>query len=302
MLWSAKTPTASLILGLFLSMPGKAADPVWPLPAGVKTATANGYPMSYQESGAGTPVILIHGSLSDYRLWRLQVPELEKTNRVFAVSLRHYFPEKWDGRGDDFSVTQHAHDVAAFIRALQLGKVHLVGHSRGGAVALNTARHHPDVVRTLTLMDASGLEALLPDTAEGMKSATEGLELRRMLKTNFLSGDLEKAAREFIDALTPGAWAKFSAQGKQVVLDNLGTALVVEGRPVLSCEEIRKFDFPVLLMTGEKSPKRYGEMFNAMRLCSNASEPTVIPNASHMMLFQNPSVVNIALKDFIIRH
>jgi pimeloyl-ACP methyl ester carboxylesterase len=262
----------------------------------------NGYRMAYQETGSGTPVVLVHGSLSDYRLWRLQAPELAKTNRVFAISLRHYYPERWDGRGDDFSVTQHAHDVAAFIRALQLGKVHLVGHSRGGAVVLNTARHHPDVIRTLTLMDASGLEALLPDTPDGQKRAAEGLALRKKLNENLLSGDSEKAAREFINALTPGTWEKFSAGGKQVVLDNLGTALVVEGRPTLTCEQLSQFSFPIFLVTGEKSPKRYGEMFAAMSQCSKAPQPVMIPNAGHMMQTQNSAAFNMALSEFLGRH
>jgi pimeloyl-ACP methyl ester carboxylesterase len=281
---------------------GHAAGPNWIIPEGIKTVQVNGYHMAYQETGASTPVVLVHGSLSDYRLWRLQVPELAKTNRIFALSLRHYYPEKWDGRGDDFSVTQHAHDVAAFIRALQLGKVHLVGHSRGGAVVLNTARHHPDVIRTLTLMDASGLEALLPDTPEGQKRAAEGLALRKKLNEDYLSGDFEKAAREFIDALAPGTWAKFTPAGKQVVLDNLGTALVVEGRPTLTCEQIGQFGFPIFLVTGEKSPKRYGEMFAAMRRCGKAPEPVVIPNAGHIMQTQNPGAFNTALTEFLGRH
>jgi pimeloyl-ACP methyl ester carboxylesterase len=59
--------------------------------------------------------------------------------RVIAISLRHYFPEPWDGRGDDFSILQHADDLAEFTRKLELGPVHLLGHSRGGAVVLNVA-------------------------------------------------------------------------------------------------------------------------------------------------------------------
>jgi pimeloyl-ACP methyl ester carboxylesterase len=280
----------------------EAADPGWPIPEGLKTVTANGYPMAYQEAGTGPPVVLVHGSLSDYRVWRLQVPELAKTNRVIAVSLRHYYPERWDGRGEDFSVTQHAHDVAAFIRGMQLGKVHLVGHSRGGAVVLNTARHHPDVIRTLTLLDASGLESLLVDSPENQRLATEGMAIRKALKENLASGDLEKAAREFINAVSPGSWEKFSPQGKQVVLDNIGTGVVVEGRPTLTCEQIREFAFPIFLMTGEKSPKRYGEMFTAMRGCSKAPEPAVVPKAGHIMQLQNPSAFNLVLKEFLASH
>jgi pimeloyl-ACP methyl ester carboxylesterase len=283
--------------------PSNAQGPSWSIPDGVKTVSVNGYPMAYQEAGSGAPVVLVHGSLSDYRTWNLQVPELAKSHRVFAVSLRHYYPEKWDGRADDFSVTQHAHDVAAFIRALNLGKAHLLGHSRGGSVALNVARHHPDVVRTLILADASGLEALLPDTPEAQKMAAEGVALRLTLQKNLAAGDIEKAGQEFIDALSvPGSWAKLPPDFKQMILDNMGTAVVAEDRPKLTCEEIGKFNFPILLVNGEKSPKRYPEMFAAMRQCSKVPEPVVIPKAAHGMQRQNAEAFNLAVKDFVARH
>ena len=281
----------------------QAQSPGWAIADGVKTVVANGYHIAYQEAGSGAPVVLVHGSLSDYRTWSLQVPELAKTNRVFAVSLRHYYPEKWDGKGDDFSVTQHAHDVAAFIRALQLGKAHVVGHSRGGAVALNVARHHPDVIRTLILADASGLESLLPDSPESQKMAAEGMALRKRLQENLAAGDLEKAGQEFIDALTaPGTWAKLSPSLKQMFLDNMGTGVIVEGRPQLTCDDIGKFDFPILLINGEKSPKRYPEMFAAMRRCRSIPEPVVMPKAAHGMQRQNPDAFNQAIGEFLVRH
>ena len=117
-------------LGSFLSVPAVAA-PKWPIPDGIKTIEVNGYDMAYQEIGSGIPLVLVHGSLTDYRTWDAQVPDFSKAYRTISVSLRHYYPEKWNGIGDDFSIIQHASDVAALIKNLNLGKVHLLGHSRG---------------------------------------------------------------------------------------------------------------------------------------------------------------------------
>lgn len=114
--------------------------------------------MAYQETGSGIPLVLVHGSLTDYRTWNAQVPDFSNTYCTISVSLRHYYPEKWNGIGDDFSIIQHASDVAALIKNLNLGKVHLLGHSRGGAVVLNVARLYPEVIRTLILEDATGME------------------------------------------------------------------------------------------------------------------------------------------------
>src|SRR5713101_8760100 len=71
--------------------------PTWDLPVGIKTLPANGYPMSYLERGDGPTVVLVHGALSDYRYWTPQISSLSSHFRLIAVSLRHYYPERWNG-------------------------------------------------------------------------------------------------------------------------------------------------------------------------------------------------------------
>ena len=120
--------TAALIASVsFLSLPVVAA-PKWPIPDGIKTVEVNGYDMAYQEAGSGIPLVLVHGMLADYRIWEGQVQDFSKAYRTIVVSLRHYYPEKWNGIGDDYSIAQHASDIAALIKSLNLGKVHLLGH------------------------------------------------------------------------------------------------------------------------------------------------------------------------------
>src|SRR6476469_7303681 len=175
---------------------------VWPLPEGIKSVEVNGYPMAYRESGNGKPLILVHGSLNDYRYWNSEIGVFAEQYRVIAISLRHYFPEPWDGRGDDFSILQHANDVAEFIRRLDLERVHLLGHSRGGAVGLHVAARYPELIRTLILADASGLEELLPDTPESRAMAAESQTNAERLAADLAKGDRDAALRAFVDALS----------------------------------------------------------------------------------------------------
>lgn len=275
---------------------------VWPLPEGIKSVEVNGYPMAYSESGSGTPLILVHGSMNDYRYWKSQLPVFAAQYRTFAISLRHYFPERWDGRSDDFTIVQHADDLAEFIRRLDLGPAHLLGHSRGGAVVLNVAARDPELIRTLVLADASGLEALLPETPESRAMAAEVRLLHERLAADLAKGDPEAALKVFIEALTaPGRWEQLGPEQKSILFDNVATAIRPEARPSLSREEIRKFQFPILLLTGEKSPKRYGQMLRAMRDClpDGAGEPIVVPNASHGMNRENPRAFNAAVLGFL---
>ena len=83
----------------------------WSLPPGVKFLRVNGYDMAYVERGAGVPVVLVHGSLSDYRYFAAQMEPFSARHRVISVSLRHYYPEHWDGNGSDFSYQQHAAEI-----------------------------------------------------------------------------------------------------------------------------------------------------------------------------------------------
>ena len=117
------------------------------------TIRVNDYDMVFVASGAGIPLLLIHGTASDYRLWAGQTAPFGTRFRTIAVSLRHYWTERWDGEGDGFSSDQHVLDVAAFISALHAGPVHLLGLSRGGGIAFRVAREHPDLVRGLILVE-----------------------------------------------------------------------------------------------------------------------------------------------------
>ena len=115
----------------------------------MKTLTVNDYDMAYLDMGEGPPLVCVHGSLNDFRAWAAVMGPLSAKNRLIIPSLRHYFPEHWDGKGGKFNMAQHVDDMIAFIEALGLGKVDLIGHSRGGHLAFRLALKRPDLIRKL---------------------------------------------------------------------------------------------------------------------------------------------------------
>ncbi|MCJ2115669.1 alpha/beta hydrolase [Methylobacterium sp. J-001] len=190
------------------------------------------------------------------------------------------------------------------IQHLNLGPVHLLGHSRGGAVVLTVAKEHPELIKTLILEDASGMEGLLPETPETKAMAGEVKGLVSTLRANLAAGDKEKAGQEFTDGLNgPGTWAQRSALQKEILLDNLGTGVDSGERGNITCSDIAKFSFPVLTLSGERSPKRYPEGFAAARKCNPAIPAAiVIPNAAHAMNRDNPEAFNAAVLAFLAQH
>src|ERR1700704_1403042 len=95
----------------------------------------NDYDMAFIDVGRGPPLVCVHGSLGDFRTWSPVLGPLSRAHRVIALSLRHFFPEHWDGLGGRYTIAQHVSDLTAFLVALDAGPVDLMGHSRGGHIA-----------------------------------------------------------------------------------------------------------------------------------------------------------------------
>jgi esterase len=294
--------SVGLLVAVFSFTASSAAGPSWPLPEGVKWIEVNGYPMAYQDNGQGTPIVLVHGSANDYRVWPASIPVFTTKLRVINVSLRHFYPERWDGSGADFSITQHASDVAQFIKSLELGKVHLLGHSRGGAVVAQVAKDHPEVIRTLILEDGS-IEMPVEETPDSKQAAEFTKRLLGNLQNGLKSGNTEQAIAAFIEELNgPGSWEKTPEFARKVLSDNIFTALGDGVRPLVTCEDVQKFQFPVLLMTGENSPKRFEFFYNEMRKCAHFDPTVVIPKAAHGIHRQNPEAFNATVLEFVSKN
>jgi pimeloyl-ACP methyl ester carboxylesterase len=256
--------------------------PGWSIPADVQSKLINGYWLAYKDEGRGTPIVFIHGANADYRSFGPQIGALASSHRVLVPSLRHYYPERWNGEGSDFSIEQHAADIALLITTLGLGPVHLVGWSPGGAVAIEMAKYHPELVRSLVMEDGA-IEMPLQDTPESKKAAELKAKNDKAIQDQLLAGNPTKAAEVLVDSLTePGGWQRLPEPRKQVVVDNIYTAFGnKKAWPSTTCDELKEFHFPVLLITAEKSLKRYATLYREMNKCAAFADPVVIPGAGH---------------------
>ncbi|MBV9394269.1 MAG: alpha/beta hydrolase [Methylobacteriaceae bacterium] len=269
----------------------------------VKTIRVNDYDTAYVEAGKGEPLVLVHGSLCDYRYWTLQLPAFSAAFRTISVSLRHYYPERWDGQGDDFSITQHMRDVVALIDALGIAPAHVVGHSRGGHIAFRIAQNYPDRVRKLVLSEPGGAldPNLSPHAAEVNKRFEPG-SFQTQAEARIRAGDIDGGLQIFVDAVSgPGAWERTPPLAKQFTRDNAITLLgqIHETREPFRREAAQAIKAPTLLVLGGLSPPMFGLIIDALAAAIPKAQCVTIADATHTMNVIKPAAYNEAVLNFL---
>src|SRR6476620_7176966 len=193
----------------------------------MQTLHVNGHYMAYrdvvQAAGNSPPLVCIHGSLCDFRIWSSVFGPLTRNRRVIAPSLRHFFPEHWDGVGDTYSIAQHVDDVIGFIEKLDTGPLDLMGHSRGGHICFRVAQQRPDLLRRLILAEPGGeCDATLDPAATPGPSPLAARIAAAAEKIT--GGDVEGALQLFFEAIEgAGGWSRLPAAAQQQLRDNVMT-------------------------------------------------------------------------------
>jgi pimeloyl-ACP methyl ester carboxylesterase len=125
----------------------------------------------YRELGAGEPIVLVHGLLTNGGLWRDVAPGLAKDFRVIVPDWplgSHELPLK---AGADLSPPGLARIVADFLAELELENVTLVGNDTGGALCQLVAVDHPARLGRLVLTPCDAYENFLPPAFRSLQAA-----------------------------------------------------------------------------------------------------------------------------------
>jgi pimeloyl-ACP methyl ester carboxylesterase len=256
----------------------------------MQTLRVNGYDMAYLEVGHGPPLVCVHGSLCDFRIWSAVLGPLSARHRVIAPSLRHFFPEHWDGLSDTYSIAQHVDDVIGFIEKLDTEPVDLMGHSRGGHISFRVAQRRPDLLRRLILAEPGGeLDASL-DPA--FRPGPSPLAARIAASAEVIAtGDIDGGLTLFMDALEgPGTWKRLPATPKQLLRDNAMTLIgqVRDQRPPFSKADAEAIKTPTLFIGGANTRGTLPQVLRALAAHVPNSRTAMIPGTTHPMFEQAP--------------
>lgn len=267
----------------------------------------HGLELHYIERGQGEPLILLHGGQGDYRAWGPQIETLARRYRVISYSRRYNYPNDNPISARYRSAYSDADDLAAFIRRLKLGRVHLVGTSAGALAALVLAIDQPALVRSLVLAE--------PPVHRWAKDDPKGEPLYRQFMSSiwepaaaaFGAHDPQRAMKVLIDGFGgEGRFESLSPDARAVVMQNSRFFEASTGSsdpfPPVSRQKVRRLRMPVLIVAGENTiPLHRFVVEELARLLPNAERVT-IPRAGHGSPRENPQAFNDAVATFLARH
>jgi 3-oxoadipate enol-lactonase len=118
----------------------------------MRTVIVNGTRLACLDEGTGPPMLLVHGLGGSHDDWRLQRAEFAKQHRLVVPDLRGFGASE---RREPFTIKQHARDMIALLAALGIARVHVIGLSMGGAVAIEMALLAPQLVASLVLANTA---------------------------------------------------------------------------------------------------------------------------------------------------
>ena len=253
--------------------------------------------LHYVERGKGIPVVFVHGSLGDYSTWDAQIGPFAESYRAIAYSRRYNYPNTNQPRPNHSALVE-AEDLTGFFKALDLQKVHIVGHSYGAYAALFLAVKHPELVRTLTLAEPPVVFA-----GQRVDEAKERLVTRA--RAAFAKGEPEEGVRTIVNSSRDGTYDKIPEPFRKRLLRNSKEleALVTSENmyPPVDPAAVRKLTVPTLLLSGAKSQPSQKAIDDELErlLPEKGRQRVVIPDADHSMWFQQPEACRKAVLAFL---
>ena len=190
----------------------------------------------------------------------------------------------WTGERP-FTLAEEAVRTIALIDECE-SKVHLVGHSYGGAVALHVALARPERIASLALYEPSAFHLLRQMGANGAEAFAEITSIARRTCEGVISGDYRGAASAFVNYWNgSGAWDALRPAVQQALIRWLPKApldfraLIEEPTPASA---YRKLGFPVLILRGEHAPLPTRLIAESLSHLLPVSRLLTVEGAGHM--------------------
>lgn len=251
---------------------------------------ADGTEIFFDTKGSGAPaLVFIHGWCNDKSVWRDQVDHFSKKYKVVAIDLPGSGASVSDRK--DWTVGAFADDVRAVIDVLDLDDVVLVGFSLGGFIAVEAAAKHPDGIRGIVLADEmrdldvefTPAQIALMDSL--FRDVVRNPSDEVLVATGFYRSSTDSAL-----VRVQGMMTNISIPTWDKSLPNIFEWIGNESRGKLS-----QISLPVRSIVSDFRPTNV----EAMGKYLDDFEYWIIPNTSHLIMWDDPDAFNTRLEAVI---
>ena len=247
-------------------------------------------PTAWREAGSGPVALFLHGLGGSRTAWEPQLAALGDVRRCVAWDMPGYGAST--GSPDSFAAVAAA--AADLARRLSPDPVDVVGLSLGGMVAQHLALDHPDVVRSLVLLDTSPAFGL-----DGVTTEQAWLDSRlKPLADGATPADMAPAV---IAAITgPGATDAQRAEAVAAMARIPSDALRAASRMLVTHDtrgDLPRVGCPTLVAVDEhddETPREYAEVIAGL---VPGARLEVVPGAGHLANLEQPDAVNALLRE-----
>jgi pimeloyl-ACP methyl ester carboxylesterase len=257
--------------------------------------TASGRTVTYDDFGAGKPLVLLHAFPLCREMWKPQIETLKSAHRVLAPDLPGF-----GGTGplsDPPSIDGMADAVAEFLDAVNVREpIALGGLSMGGYVVLAFACKYPERLRALILADTRSE----PDDETGKAN-----------RERMIAFALEHAAADVIDQMMPKMVSgETQSQRPEVVADvrQIAAAQSVDG-VIAAVKAMRdrpdagpglaNITVPTLVIVGAEDALTPPAMSQSLASRIKDSRLVTIPGAGHLSNLEKPAEFSAAVGEFL---
>jgi pimeloyl-ACP methyl ester carboxylesterase len=266
-------------------------------------AQIDGSVLEYEVRGAGEPVVLVHGShIADAFAPLLAESVLTKRYQLLLYHRRGFAGSTHpDG---PLNIVQQAADCRALMQHLGVPCAHVVGHSYGGAIALQLALDAPDAVHSLALLEPALLT--VPSAPQFMDAMGPVLQMyeagnKTGAVDHFLQAVVGPEYRSVLDRVLPGAFAQAVADADtffRIELPALQQWSFTQA-------EAGRITQPVLAVLGADSHTLWPgwvEVHQLVQTWLPQAETFVLQGATHGLQIIDPKGMAEGLTSFFARH
>ncbi|MCB0034249.1 MAG: 2-succinyl-6-hydroxy-2,4-cyclohexadiene-1-carboxylate synthase [Anaerolineales bacterium] len=266
--------------------------------------TLNGINYYVKLSGAGAPLLMLHGFTGSSENWQGVAPELAAQNKLIMPDLLGHGRTEALAEPERYQMAQAAADLAALLDHLKIHHANVLGYSMGGRLALYFATHYPQRVHSLILESSSpGLataaertERQQQDEALATRIETEGIEKFVDFWESLPMWESQRVLPLSVRNMLHEKRLNNRPEGLANSLRGMGTG----AQPSL-WDKLAQLPHPTLLLTGLRDTK-----FVAINQQMSKQIPTaalqLISHAGHTIHLERPDHYTQTILTFLRQH